>query len=784
MSKSTWKAGIIEAARLENKYGELKLKRIRFGEPFLVLFVLICIFGVFLGRFLSGEYSVATWLDNTHFLLPLFAHVSRTFAAGEFPYWINSIAGGIPLYNTPQFSLLYPFYFFGWNLYRGPLDTLVHVHYVTLLHVAILWLSTYVMMRIFHLRVISSVLGATLFAFSANTYQYLFWVNIISPYSWLPLALASVFLILENNYPNTGIVLGWISIYLLVSASPAQPLIHFVCCAAFLAGCWAFIHRRDRSQWIVRARNLTAMALGSLFLTSAVLVPVVIFSRRDMVRWTEAGPIVGNQRIPFAGFLTGQAKPAELAKVMFPLNTSSPTGDPYLGMIPIFLAAFALFRRNRNWIVVPLFILALYMLLSSTGSHLGLAYINYWIPFWNKIREPSRHLYVFGLAACTLAAFGFEQLTESERLQDLRKHALAFGSFLVLLLASYWVRQRYETLVSDSTILWSFGLFVLLLCGLRFIPTLNGVARILLLGLAFYPALRYPVPIVKIHDGDYFMEENLRSHRILQEIARIEGIANYRLIIRDDHFSPQYWSMNAAYYGVRTFEAFMNPLPFGEVQEMFAAPLLPRYAQLLGGKYYLACGDSASVPAGFLIQREMEGCRLYSTTDVQPHYFLSTDIGLSFSDVQQFLDRFRNDDTDLKKLYINTKDTSEISKWLTGTTPLLWEASGEKRSANGLDLQLKTNRRSLLVLNEYFRNDWQATLNGNRVRTFKVNLNQIGVMLPEGLNHVHFEYRPWLFIWLSYVQRAAFVVMVAGILAIRYRRSSPRIPLPSLQHSD
>ena len=140
--------------------------------------------------------------------------------------------------------------------------------------------------------------------------------------------------------------------------------------------------------------------------------------------------------------------------------------------------------------------------------------------------------------------------------------------------------------------------------------------------------------------------------------------------------------------------------------------------------------------------------------------------------------------TDLKKLYINTKDTSEISKWLTGTTPLLWEASGEKRSANGLDLQLKTNRRSLLVLNEYFRNDWQATLNGNRVKTFKVNLNQIGVMLPEGLNHVHFEYRPWLFIWLSYVQRAAFVVMVAGILAIRYRRSSPRIPLPSLQHSD
>src|SRR5215470_12201120 len=153
----------------------ITMKGIRWWEPFLVLFILFFIFRAFFGKFLTGEYSVATWLDNTHFLLPLFAHVSRTFAAGEFPYWINSIAGGIPLYNTPQFSLLYPFYFFGWNLYRGPLDTLVHVHYVTLLHVAILWLSTYVMMRIFHLRMISSVMGATLFAFSANTYQYLFW---------------------------------------------------------------------------------------------------------------------------------------------------------------------------------------------------------------------------------------------------------------------------------------------------------------------------------------------------------------------------------------------------------------------------------------------------------------------------------------------------------------------------------------------------------------------------------------------------------------------------------
>src|SRR6516164_155088 len=198
-------------------------------EVLLIPLVLVGLWVTFLGKFATGEYSVATFQDNTHVYLPIFAHLSKSFAAGEWPYWINTIAGGVPLYNSPQFSVLYPLYFFGWNLYGSPLEASLQVHFVSLLHIAILWMSTYIMMRIFHLRIVPSILGATLFAYCANTFVYLYWVNIISPYSWLPLALGAVFLILEDEYPKTGVVLGWISISLLTTASPAQPLIHFVC---------------------------------------------------------------------------------------------------------------------------------------------------------------------------------------------------------------------------------------------------------------------------------------------------------------------------------------------------------------------------------------------------------------------------------------------------------------------------------------------------------------------------------------------------------------------------
>src|SRR6516164_5307559 len=471
----------------------------RYPRLWEALFIPLTLFGIweaFLGKFAGGDYSVATFQDATHFTLPLFAHISKSFAAGEFPYWINTVEGGLPLYNTPQFSFLYPLYFFGWNLYGTPLETSLHVHDVELLHVAILWMTTYVMMRIFHLRIIPSILGATLFAFCANTYVYLFWVNIISPYSWLPLAIGAVFLILENEYPKTGLGLGWISIFLLTTASPAQPLIHFVFCALFLVVSYGIIHRKDTSKLRRPLRNLILLACGSIVLSSATLVPTLLFAQRDMIRWTDFGAVIGNQRVPFQAFLTGQTKVTELAKVLFPLNLPQNTGDSYLGVLPVLLAFFALFRWRRNWIVIPLLTLALYALLSSTGAHLGFAYINYAIPLWNKIRENGRHLYIFALAACTLAAFGFEHLTDQKEIskRDLPKHAVVFSSFLILLLACYWVRQKYSTFIPDSVLLSSLVLFLAVLFLSRLAPRSNLVARALLAAIVIYPSLRYPVP--------------------------------------------------------------------------------------------------------------------------------------------------------------------------------------------------------------------------------------------------------------------------------------------------
>src|SRR3712207_8100241 len=55
-----------------------------------------------------------------------------------FPYTTlfrsSTLMGGLPLYNSPQFSATYPFYFFGSNLYGGPVEALLNIRYVIALH--------------------------------------------------------------------------------------------------------------------------------------------------------------------------------------------------------------------------------------------------------------------------------------------------------------------------------------------------------------------------------------------------------------------------------------------------------------------------------------------------------------------------------------------------------------------------------------------------------------------------------------------------------------------------
>ena len=121
-------------------------------------------------KYLAPGRSISTFQDNTYLIHPLFSHISRSFSRGEYPYWMNTLMAGLPLYNMPQFSVTYPLYFFRSGLYADPLSALTQIHYLTLFHIFVLYLNTYFLLRVLRLAPLAALLGASLLAFSPNTF--------------------------------------------------------------------------------------------------------------------------------------------------------------------------------------------------------------------------------------------------------------------------------------------------------------------------------------------------------------------------------------------------------------------------------------------------------------------------------------------------------------------------------------------------------------------------------------------------------------------------------------
>src|SRR6185437_1376525 len=71
------------------------------------------------------------------------------------------------------------------------------------------------------------------------------------------------------------------------------------------------------------------------------------------------------------------------------------------------------FRRLAQFprtLVLAFGAIALYGLLSGFGTNLGLAYLNFHLPFINRIREAGRHLVLFVIGVSFLSGFGYSLL--------------------------------------------------------------------------------------------------------------------------------------------------------------------------------------------------------------------------------------------------------------------------------------------------------------------------------------------------------------------------------------
>ena len=395
-------------------------------ETFAILALAIT-FSLRYTPFLASRLLFGPFLDNVHIYGPIFSEVSRLALSGDVPYYLPDIGTGFPVFESPHFSILYPFYFFGLLSYGGPLASLYTITHLTLFHLFIFYVNLYVLLRCATVPPWAAYIGASVGMLARNTELYASWITVTASYAWLPLVLAGGVLLLRFPSKLSGMLVFSGAAALLALASPSQAVIHTAlsCAILFATGSgWLYLQQRlpdlGRVAWSLALCGMIAFGLAG-----AAILPMYI-ATGAMIRHIGAGAaVIGHAHIPWESFNLTQLSLSQAAGILIRPTWISIVGSPYvgpLGVIGLLLAA-TYFRRLDSFLrmlAVTFGIICLYGLLSSFGTNLGLAYVNFHLPLIDKIREAGRHLVLFVIGVSFLSGLGYFLLAQG--LEQCKQH--------------------------------------------------------------------------------------------------------------------------------------------------------------------------------------------------------------------------------------------------------------------------------------------------------------------------------------------------------------------------
>ena len=737
------------------------------------LFTLIALLGlwcVFLWNAFGADHSFALGMDNEFFIGTVLSSMSGTLANGDWPLRMDTIMGGVPLYNFAQLSAFYPFYLPILSIYSSPLDVVYSMHWVTLIHVLIMEVNMYIFLRVIGVSRLAALTGAALVAFSANSFAYAVWMNIVAPYSWFPIYLAGLVGILKcpRSKAYSAMALG--GIVLLSLASPAQPLIHAVFVTlVFVCAYWRDRLRTGETKQVFNtlSRVLVVGVLALLLVAPALLPAAIEF--KNMIRWIGPFPaVIGNARIPFAAFQIDQLAITDLGGVFFKFKSTG-VGSQFVGVLSIALASVSLVSRPRSWLVVSLVFIAVYSLISSTGSNLGLAYLNYIIPLLNKIREPSRFLVLFQFAIGVLAALGIDELRKTvsdtdDQVNAKRQLIALVVSAIIALITLFVVRNRIESNVSpfvSVAILLALTLMTWIATRSSLRSRRNTLIAIAWAGTAL-TLLAIEVPWIPptVSSSQYLTTGALALDEAIERVSTFDPNHEYRVIF-DGKIDKQQAAMLASYQGVRTFNSYFNPAPRRQFEELYYhGPRADNYFRILGAKYLICSKCKEESLRGYKHLENIAGYQIYVTEDVLPRSYIVQRLNGHFLGLADFVAKAAGADLTKKLFFVEPNVEIEFNR-SRDTAEDDCISREDIRTANGSRFVVQCKSAGVLVMNEFFDDAWVARVDGVNTQTLRVNGNQIGVVFSPGSHVIVFRYLPTIFLF-------SLGLMLIGVMILMY----------------
>jgi hypothetical protein len=757
---------------------EERLRLNQFGYELLALTGLMLLVALRFFPTLWDNRLYAPFVDNVFILGPMFAETARLALHGVFPYYLPSFGTGFPVFESPEYCVCYPFYFFGLLDYGGPLQSLYTLTHLVIFHRFLFALNLYSMLRCARISPWAAFASASIGVFARNTELYASWITMTASYTWMPLLIGGAILLLRFPGWFWGILLLGGSAGLLTLAQAAQPVSHalFFCVIFFGAGMVWVILRRDSTAVVRLILSLVAAGAIAFGLAAVSAVPMLLGIER-MIRHLPDGFVLGHQAIPWEKFNRYQLTLAQLPGILIKPGWMSVVGSPYVGPLGVVGAAAALlfFRRLDSmgrFLVSVIGAIGLYGLLSACGTHLGFAYLNYHLPLINESREAERHLVLFLIAVVFLAGFGLDQIGNlvAERGAGRKQRLRVWLPVVVMLLIAVAV-VAWELWTSAP--LTKGGWLVLLLApAIVLLGLLFRVKATPVLALAAIPAsvasAISPPQTATLAQSSYVDSANLRSLEILSAIRDKIEPGDFRMDFRDQQFEVISWGMNSSYFGFNSFYDKLTPQPYHQFQ-LGRVNNKPYLRAMMGTRYVLCSAEEKPTDPGAKVRLEVQGYKLFENAAYMGRLALVHTLAGTVKGEKQFKTEASRGFDFFKSAYIQEKDASRVEGFLSKgsmeTSAVNDRLYVIRSSINRVVAVVDSSQPGVLVLNEWFISAWRAWVNGDSKPILRVNQWQVGVPVRAGKNVVEFTYRPSVSWGLLILNRVTWLLLGALVLA-------------------
>jgi len=720
------------------------IKLFNLRQDLTSFFIIILVWILIVYKNFSRKVNSAIFPDNESMTNALLSSMSRTLKSNAWPFWENTLWGGITLSNQPQLTQFYPFYFLRFANYSGTLNTMRTVHLIVLLHVLIFLLTSYFLLRVLKVSPSVSIAGSLIIVINQNTLGILSWISAIAAVVWIPTLIAGLILILRDRR-SSGFYVFYGSVILIASAAPSHRLIFGLYLTLIFFIAFFFANPpKVRFEWI---KEIVKKSPIPTLLFSILILPIFLpffLDAGKLIRWIGDPPpgyVIGNEKIPYENFTQFQLTPDQLSNIFIKSDQFNAIGNVHIGIYALILLIFATIIGFRSQVFKIFFLIGIYSLLSSFGSNFGLSALNYQLPYLNKIREPLQFLTFWHLTIGVCISLGIQCWIDK------------FFADTRITKADTRITKNVE---SDS-----------IPRSKRFL-TKKSLSFVFLLITFSAQYANTPWTMNLFESSTYVYDKQSQLNHVFDRLNVLDPKHENRVVF-DNSINSQIAGGLGSFKEVRTLQSYLNPAPVDLFEDMFAYDNRgPRYVDMLGIKYGVCKGCDQMFAGGlttFENFRFIEKIGEYSIFENQnpfPYAFLLD----SYQGVLEVK-------TELSPL-LGTLNSSNFFAFLDSKTintidvplnmnPNICVVRNITPSPNRRAFVSNCSKDSILVLNEHFTKNWKLSIDGKAIKSFKVNGVLVGAFVPKGFHNIEASYFPET---LKTILNFTFVIFALLVLQI------------------